>query len=184
MQCDKEDEEDNENYAEERNAIPATNCTDDHEFIKHDNDFLDRKMAQYALMSQIKDIPPIQPLMPNRTFELFNRMIRISNRFCPDHFVPNIWVNHIMELFYVLHKGREFKYDEALSPQEFTWIKEILDRCEEKGYEIDLITDPNAPQAEKDEFGDLKCVGDTEKVGNLSISVHASYLIRRRMWVA
>jgi hypothetical protein len=65
-------------------------------------------------------------------------MVNITNGYCPDEYVPRGWVSHLSELFYVLHKGREYQYEEVLSEDDYVWIGQILDKCSRKGHLIRL----------------------------------------------
>jgi hypothetical protein len=78
--------------------------------------------------------------------------------------VPNSWVNETLELFYLIHKGREFKHEEVLTAKEHVWIGEILNRCESANYTIDLIPDPSRKPPELSENGIPVCKDATEQV--------------------
>ena len=106
-----------------------------------DNEFLDRQMSQHAMMMQLNEVGPIALAQPNRTFDLFMRMVNITRGFCPNDYISSSWVNHVSELFYILHKGREFQYDEVLSEEDYVWIREILHKCESKEYRLQLTND-------------------------------------------
>ncbi len=95
-------------------------------------------MAEHAMMSQLNNLGPIVLPKPNRTFDLFTRMVNITNNFCPEHYVSRRWVSHLSELFYVLHKSREYHYEEVLSEDDYIWIGQILDKCSSKGHSIRL----------------------------------------------
>lgn len=49
-------------------------------------------------------------------------------------------------MFYILHKGNVFRYEEPLSHEQFDWIKEILVKCQSSMEPITLtnqkVTDP------------------------------------------
>lgn len=114
----------------------AVNATHPTEYWKHDNKFLNRKMMIYNVINQLSPEENSSNstnnsgfLEPKRTFELFDMMKQIATAYCPDEFVNRDWIDLVIDLFYILHKGNIFKYDENLSEGDYKWIKGILSKC-------------------------------------------------------
>lgn len=118
--------------------ISAMNATHPTEYWKHDNKFLNRKMMIYNIINQIGPADANQSNStnsspfgePKRTFELFDTMKSIATSYCPDEYVNTDWIELVIDLFYILHKGNLLKYDENLSEDDYTWIKNILSKCQ------------------------------------------------------
>ncbi|CAL8148015.1 unnamed protein product [Orchesella dallaii] len=118
------------------------------EYWKHDNKFLNRKMMIYNIISQL-DTGDINRSgngswgEPKRTFEVFDMMKNITRSYCPDEYVSREWIDLVVELFYILHKGNIFRYDENLSVFEYEWIKDILSKCYAR---VNDVSDPTKLQ--------------------------------------
>lgn len=135
---------------------PADDPSHPTEYWKHDNKFLNRKMMIYNIISQLNADNASNSTYgePKRTFELFDMMKEITTIYCPQQFVWPDWVDLVVELFYIIHKGNIFKYDENLSEGEFQWIKDILTKCHERillNGSITLTADPMVPDPEEPE---------------------------------
>jgi hypothetical protein len=99
-------------------------------------------MLIYNVISQIEDgwnnkqsslkqkPPPPVYGEPKKTFELFDMMKKISQKFCPAEFVKPDWLELAIDLFYILHKGNVFRYEEPISQEQYDWIKDILTKCD------------------------------------------------------
>lgn len=91
---------------------------------------------------------------PKRTFELYAMMKDITTIYCPHEYVWPEWIDLVVDLFYIIHKGNTFKYDENLSEGEFEWIKDILTKCHDRislNGSITLTADPTVPDPDKPE---------------------------------
>ncbi len=110
-------------------STPGDNVTNPADYRRHDNRFLNRKMLIYNIISQIEESPikssePVLPYgAPKKTFELFDLMKNISTHYCPEEYVNKAWIDLTIDLFYILHKGNVFQYEEILSQEEYEWIK-------------------------------------------------------------
>lgn len=130
-------------------GLQNDNFTNPADYRRHDNKFLNRKMLIYNIISQIEESPkknrtPEEPYgTPKRTFELFHMMKNITQKFCPNEYVNSDWIELAVNLFYILHKGNVFRYEETLSDEEFGWIKSILTTCLSTVETIELVSRPD-----------------------------------------
>ncbi len=127
------------------------------EYWKHDNKFLNRKMMVYNIISQLDAVNKSNTTTyeePKRTFELYDMMKDITLIYCPHQFIWPDWIDLVVDLFYIIHKGSTFKYDENLSEGEFQWIKDILMKCHDRissNGSITLTADPTVPDPDEPE---------------------------------
>lgn len=132
-------------------AAKKDNLTNPADYRKHDNKYLNRKMLIYNIISQIEESPiknsdPVPPYgAPAKTFELFHMMKNITQRFCPDEYVSTEWLDLAINLFYILHKGNVYQYEEILSQEEYEWIKNILTTCVAAVEKIELTSRRTEP---------------------------------------
>lgn len=92
---------------------------------------LHRKLHRYIRMRQAGFLgaPDYTRIAPNRTFALLDIAKRVARRVCPSNFVSDVFINQVMELFVVLHRGQEFRFPEDIESRDFRWIQEILLKC-------------------------------------------------------
>jgi hypothetical protein len=116
--------------------LSTDNLTNPADYRKHDNKFLNRKMLIYNIISQIEESPKksngtaVEPYGdPKKTFELFHMMKNITQKFCPNEYVNSDWIELAINLFYILHRGNVYRYEETLNGEEYAWIKSILTTC-------------------------------------------------------
>jgi len=86
-------------------------------------------MLQYLMVSNIRDVTPIAQLQPNRSFELFNRMVTVAKNFCPETYVSPAWIDYVIAYFKLIHHGGGLSYDEIINEADFNWTRDILDKC-------------------------------------------------------
>jgi len=151
-------------------TTPDKNLTNPVDYRRHENRFLNRKMLIYNVISQIDDsslfkkgnaVPYGEPL---KTFELFHIMKNITQSFCPSEFVNPDWIEIVVELFYTLHKGNVFRYEEPLSHEQYDWIKDILLKCQTNLEPITLSAKKIQGDGEEDETENSLVCKDGGKV--------------------
>lgn len=131
-------------------------------YVRYDNLFLDRKMLQYLLVSNLQFLSPPVNLQPNRSYEIFDRLVAITNAFCPDAYVYSDWVNFNYNLFKVINSGntngKMLLYEEVITQPNFEWAKEILDTCLGTATSNPVVL---TPEPYDNEFNETDaCIGD------------------------
>jgi len=113
--------------------------------LEANNFFLNRKLNHYSKLRQVGYIQPndLRQVKPQRTFELLEIVRDISKRTCADRFVSSLFIDQAVDLFVILHKGRNYRYTEDLAEDDFSWIKKILTSCYIDARAIELVTEEN-----------------------------------------
>jgi hypothetical protein len=121
------------------------------------NFFLNRKLNHYSKLRQVGYLQPndLRQIKPQRTFELLELVRDISKRACADRYVSSLFIDQAVDLFVILHKGRNYRYSEDLGEDDFSWMRKILTSCLIDTHELEMIP-------EQDEFS-MKCE-DFQKV--------------------
>ena len=109
--------------------------------LKANNMFLNRQLNQYAKLRQVKAVPKPDhsQIKPTRTFAIFDLMRQITMKTCSAEFVTPAFIEKAVDLFIVLHKGRNYRYVEDLTETDSGWIRDILHECNKDVQSLNLF---------------------------------------------
>ena len=95
------------------------------------NRYLNRKLNHWAKLRQVGSLnkPSISDIKPSRTFELLELAKNISQKACPKSYLSSLFLDQAVDLFVVLHQGRDYRYSEDLEEKNYLWIQSILGSC-------------------------------------------------------
>jgi len=155
-------------------------------YRKHDNKFLNRKMIMHNVINQLNDDEDegnctnssVLYGEPKRMFEIFDLMKSIAQSQCPNKYVNRNWLDLAIDLFYVLHKGNIFRYEEPLDNMQFEWIKSILTDCQKHVKTITLfpLRTNELADFDQDERLESTCNADGDIVRNLLLQGRSYFL--------
>jgi hypothetical protein len=75
------------------------------------NNYLNRKLNQYAKLRQVKLTPKPnhENVKPVRTFTLLQTMKQIATKTCPAHYVNADFLDSALDLFIILHQRHDYR---------------------------------------------------------------------------
>lgn len=129
----------------EQNPFKATTA---HQQTQQTNFWLNRKLNHYSKLRQVGYLKAhdLTQIPPTRTFELLELIREIGKRVCGgDQYVSSLYIDQALDLFVLLHKGRNYRYTEDLGGSEAGWIRTILGGCLLDARPLSLVMGDTAP---------------------------------------